>query len=96
MKESIHPVYEVNVIRCSTCGATFEAGSTKKEIVVDSCNNCHPFYTGKQKFASSKGRAERFKKMVAQKQEVKQETKKVVGKKSEEKITDLSKLKDLK
>ena len=45
------------------CGATFGTGSTKKEgIKVDTCSNCHPFYTGRQRFAASAGRIEKFNK----------------------------------
>lgn len=60
MKKEIHPEYVKTVIRCA-CGATFEAGSTKEELKVEICSNCHPFFTGKQKFVDSGGRVERFK-----------------------------------
>ena len=46
MKEGIHPNYEQTTIRCN-CGNTFTCGSTKKEIRVEICSKCHPFYTGK-------------------------------------------------
>ena len=62
MKQNIHPKYERIVVRCTTCGSEFETGSIKKNITVDSCSNCHPFYTGKQRFANAQGRAETFKK----------------------------------
>jgi large subunit ribosomal protein L31 len=60
MKSEIHPKYaEVNV-RCA-CGHTFKTGSsTCKDIQVDICSACHPFYTGKQKFVDSAGRVEKF------------------------------------
>ena len=48
MKEKIHPNYGKAVVRC-ICGETFETGSVKKELRVDICSKCHPFYTGKQK-----------------------------------------------
>lgn len=60
MKEKIHPRYEKAVVSCA-CGAAFETGSTKKELRVEICSNCHPFFTGKQKFIDTGGRVERFK-----------------------------------
>lgn len=62
MKANIHPNYKKVVVRCSTCGAEFETGSTKEKIVVDTCSNCHPFYTGKQRFASTDGAIDKFNK----------------------------------
>lgn len=61
MKEKIHPNYGKAVVRC-VCGETFETGSVKKEMRVDICSKCHPFYTGKQKLIDSGGRVDRFKK----------------------------------
>ena len=62
MKQGIHPEYNrINVV-CTTCGNEFESGSVMKEIRVDTCSNCHPFYTGRQKFAQADGRIERFNK----------------------------------
>ena len=61
MKEKIHPKYGTCVVRC-VCGETFETGSTKKELKVDICSKCHPFYTGKQKLVDTGGRVDRFKK----------------------------------
>ena len=59
MKPGIHPEYEVVKVRCA-CGAEFEAGSTKPEIRVEICSQCHPFFTGKQKLVDTAGRVERF------------------------------------
>ena len=61
MKEKIHPNYGKAIVRC-VCVETFETGSTKKELRVDICSKCHPFYTGKQKLVDSGGRVDRFKK----------------------------------
>ncbi|MDY0039474.1 MAG: 50S ribosomal protein L31 [Desulforhabdus sp.] len=61
MKQDIHPAYEQTVIRCA-CGNEIETGSTKKDIRVEICSKCHPFYTGKQKLIDSAGRIERFRK----------------------------------
>ncbi|MGI6096738.1 MAG: 50S ribosomal protein L31 [Dethiobacteria bacterium] len=61
MKKDIHPQYGKAIVTCA-CGETFETGSTKKELRVEICSKCHPFFTGKQKFVDSGGRVERFKK----------------------------------
>ncbi|PTQ53352.1 MAG: ribosomal protein L31p [Brockia lithotrophica] len=62
MKKGIHPeFYEDAVVICA-CGNTFRTGSTKKEIHVEICSACHPFFTGKQKYVDTGGRIERFKK----------------------------------
>lgn len=59
MKTEIHPEYEVTKITC-TCGAEYEVGTTKKNLRVEICSRCHPFYTGKQRIVDSGGRIERF------------------------------------
>ena len=61
MKEGIHPNYEETTIRCA-CGNVIETGSTKKDIRVEVCSKCHPFYTGKQKMVDTGGRVSRFNK----------------------------------
>ncbi|MBE6994408.1 MAG: 50S ribosomal protein L31 [Ruminococcaceae bacterium] len=61
MKEGIHPKYQRTTVTCA-CGNTFETGSTKQNIRVEICSNCHPFFTGKQKLVDTGGRVERFKK----------------------------------
>ena len=62
MKEKIHPNYQKVKVTCISCGTTFETESTLKEIRVDVCSNCHPFFTGKQRFVQSDGRVDRFNK----------------------------------
>src|SRR3989475_12599565 len=59
MKPEIHPEYVLATVTCS-CGNTFETRSTKPELHVEICSNCHPFYTGKQKLVDTGGRVERF------------------------------------
>jgi large subunit ribosomal protein L31 len=60
MKTEIHPVYDDVTVKCS-CGNTFTSKSTKPgEQLVELCNECHPFFTGKQKLVDSGGRVERF------------------------------------
>lgn len=61
MKKGIHPEYIESTVTCA-CGNTFTTRSTKKEIRVEICSQCHPFFTGKQKFVDSAGRVEKFKK----------------------------------
>ena len=62
MKKDIHPkFYECKVV-CTSCGSEFVTGSTLKEIEVDTCSSCHPFYTGRQRFAQAQGRVEKFNK----------------------------------
>lgn len=60
MKENIHPKYEQTTITCA-CGNVIETGSTRKDIRVEICSKCHPFYTGKQKLVDTGGRVDRFK-----------------------------------
>ena len=54
MKKGIHPDYYQTTVTCN-CGNTFVTGSTKKEIHVEVCSKCHPFYTGQQKAAVARG-----------------------------------------
>ncbi|BCU83283.1 50S ribosomal protein L31 [Polycladomyces abyssicola] len=61
MKMAIHPEYKLTTVTCS-CGNTFETGSTKENLRVDICSECHPFFTGKQKMVNTGGRVDRFKK----------------------------------
>jgi large subunit ribosomal protein L31 len=63
MKQEGHPEYFDCVVTCS-CGNTWTTKSTKKELKLDICSACHPFYTGKQKLIDSGGRVDRFKKMM--------------------------------
>jgi large subunit ribosomal protein L31 len=61
MKKGIHPQYVDAVIKCA-CGNEIRTRSVKKEISVEICSHCHPFFTGKQKLIDSAGRVERFQK----------------------------------
>jgi large subunit ribosomal protein L31 len=66
MKTEIHPKYNQVQVHCA-CGETFTTGSTKKELRVEICSKCHPFFTGKQKLVDSAGRIDRFQKKYAKK-----------------------------
>ena len=59
MKDGIHPKYYDTVVTCG-CGNTFKTRSTRKELKIDICNMCHPFYTGKLKYVDTAGRIEKF------------------------------------
>ena len=59
MKPGIHPNYEKTTITCP-CGNVIEVGSTKKDIKVEICSKCHPFFTGRQKLVDAGGRVDRF------------------------------------
>jgi large subunit ribosomal protein L31 len=61
MKDKIHPKYEQTTITCA-CGNVIETRSTVKNIKVEICSACHPFFTGKQKLVDTAGRIERFRK----------------------------------
>ena len=64
MKPDIHPAYVVSHVHCS-CGNDFITRSTKPEMHVELCSDCHPFYTGKQKLVDTGGRVERFRRRQA-------------------------------
>lgn len=63
MKKDIHPPYEETTVTCA-CGNTFKTRSTQKDrnIKVEICSNCHPFYTGKKKLVNTGGQVDKFKK----------------------------------
>jgi len=64
MKENIHPEFGETTITCA-CGNQIEVGSTRSDIKVEICSQCHPFFTGKQKLVDTAGRIERFRKKYA-------------------------------
>ena len=59
MKKDVHPEYQECLVTCA-CGNNFKTRSTKSEIRVEICSQCHPFFTGKQKFVDTAGRVEKF------------------------------------
>jgi large subunit ribosomal protein L31 len=68
MKKDIHPEYHKNAtIKCA-CGNSFKFGSTKKEVEVEICANCHPFFSGKEKLIDTAGRVDKFKQRMAKAQ----------------------------
>jgi large subunit ribosomal protein L31 len=65
MKKDIHPKYDNSSEVTCACGAKFSVGSTMKEINVEICSQCHPFYTGNEKVLDTAGRVDKFKKRKA-------------------------------
>jgi large subunit ribosomal protein L31 len=70
MKTEIHPQYHQVQVHCA-CGETWTTGSTRKELRVEICSKCHPFFTGKQKLVDSAGRIDRFQRKYAKKEAAK-------------------------
>ena len=95
MKSSTHPQWYSDATVTCSCGNTFTVGATKKDIHVDICSKCHPFFTGEMKFVDTLGRVERFQqkqKAAAQKAGELAEKKK----KKEERVANLKNQKSLK
>ncbi len=65
MKTDTHPTYFPKAKVTCVCGNSFSVGSTKEEISVEICSNCHPFFTGQEKIVDTAGRVEKFKKRQA-------------------------------
>lgn len=65
MKEGIHPTFYPDALfTCGSCGTTWRTGSTKKDVHVDICSSCHPFFTGTQRIVDTAGQVERFTKRL--------------------------------
>lgn len=71
MKEKIHPKYGKCLVTCA-CGNSFVTGSTHSKIHVEVCSACHPFYTGKKRLVDDAGRVERFEKIMAKTEKMRQ------------------------
>jgi large subunit ribosomal protein L31 len=82
MRQGIHPNYVIAHVRCS-CGNEFTTRATKPEIRVELCNQCPPFYTGKQKLVDSGGRVERYKQRYAKTQAKQAQAAKVEAKRKQ-------------
>ena len=74
MKAKIHPKYYETTIKCA-CGNVIETRSTVKDITVEICSNCHPFFTGEQKLVDTAGRVERFRTKFAKHLDLKKKAK---------------------
>lgn len=91
MKKKIHPNYHDDAKIICYCGAEMETGSTQKEMHVEICSQCHPFYTGKKKMIDSTGRVDRFKKMAERAKAKKEAIKSAVKSKAEKEATSKKK-----
>ncbi|MBI4101571.1 MAG: 50S ribosomal protein L31 [Candidatus Nealsonbacteria bacterium] len=76
MKKDIHPQYFKEAKVHCACGNTFTVGSTKEFLEVETCSNCHPFYTGKEKIVDTVGQVQKFRKRLSQKKETKKKSRK--------------------
>ncbi|MCL5036715.1 MAG: 50S ribosomal protein L31 [Chloroflexi bacterium] len=83
MKEKIHPRWQETTVTCA-CGNTFTTYSTVKDLRVESCSNCHPFYTGRQKSVALEGRVERYHQRLQKKAEKESEKTAKTKKKKQE------------
>lgn len=89
MKTQIHPQYFEDAKVSCVCGNAFTTGSTSKEIRVEVCSNCHPFFTGEMKYVDTLGRVEKFQKKQEKAKKIQSEiTKKVVLEQHKEKRPD--------
>lgn len=80
MKANIHPQYFQATVTCAACGTKYTLGSTQENISVELCSNCHPFYTGAQRFVDSASRISNFEQKMKKKFEFQQ---KIQAKKEE-------------
>ncbi|MBK28285.1 MAG: 50S ribosomal protein L31 [Verrucomicrobiota bacterium] len=81
MKADIHPEYVESAIRCA-CGNEIKTRSTKNNILIGICNECHPFYTGQQKFVDTAGRVDKFQQRMAKTKAAREAAKEAAGKKT--------------
>lgn len=93
MQAKIHPQFHEDAIVTCSCGNTFTTGSTKKNIIVEVCSKCHPFYTGEQKFLDTKGTVDKF---LQKEKRAKEYKKTVAAKKGKNKGSQDKKTKSLK
>ncbi len=75
MKKEIHPTYFKDATQRCACGAVFHTPSTQKEMAVEICSQCHPFYTGKTKIVDATGQVEKFKARAARAEKMKKQSK---------------------
>ena len=84
MKADLHPEYVESSIRCA-CGNEINTRSTKATMLIGICNECHPFYTGQQKFVDTAGRVDKFQQRLAKTKAAREAAKEAAGKKSKKK-----------
>ena len=96
MKKNIHLTYYADAKIVCACGNTFTTGSTLKEIHVEICSHCHPFFTGKQTIIDTAGRVDRFKTRIKKKEEIIKKALTVKKVKTEKEVEATEKTKDKK
>lgn len=96
MKNNIHPKYNPVTKATCNCGKTFEFGSTKDNIQVEICSNCHPYYTGKSNLIDTAGRVERFKERISRAEAFKVADPKTKKQKSQKSNNNQENLKEIK
>ena len=84
MKVDLHPEYIESSIRCA-CGNEVQTRSTKPSMLIGICNECHPFYTGQQKFVDTAGRVDKFQQRLAKTKAAREAAKEAANKKSKNK-----------
>ena len=89
MKAAIHPQLHETTIHCNGCNTTFTSHTTVKDITVEICSNCHPFYTGKQKLLDTAGRVDRFKARQAAAGKLAEGRAAAVNKKTDKKLAEI-------
>lgn len=87
-KKEIHPKYYPKATISCSCGAKFEVGSTREKMQIEICSQCHPLYTGKQKFIDTAGRLERYEKIVQKSKVLKDSKIKAEKKKGGKKVKE--------
>ncbi len=96
MKANIHPAFnEEIIVTCSSCGNSFKTGSTKNNLQVEVCFNCHPFFTGEQRLLDTKGRAETFRRKMENAQAYKSKAKDKKNKNSKKDDSQTKSLREL-
>lgn len=98
MKANVHPTYFPEAKVVCACGNTFTSGSTSENIRVELCSQCHPFYTGQQKFVDTAGQVDKFERTLKKSQEKQSERSQVMANRAEKsgnKTTERLSLKDL-
>ncbi len=95
MKKNIHPQVHTDCKVTCVCGNTFNTISTQKEISVEICSKCHPYFTGTQKFVDTEGRIDKFTKKLKLSDEKKEAAKSIVKKGAKAKEDTKKTLKDL-
>lgn len=91
MQKKIHPPYFKNATQRCACGAVFHIPSTQKEMSIEICSQCHPFYTGKTKIVDATGQVEKFKARAARTKQIEEKAKSKKQEKTKRKVKNAKK-----